>query len=220
MRRVVPAYSAFGRRDGDLAPDAEPSRGPLPAVRSSHGQATYDAVVHEQDLYITWFNLARVYASIRIELDRAIERETGIGLSEGEVLFRLVFAPRERLRMSDLADRLCMAQSGITRVVDRLVEQGLVARETPPSNRRSIDARLTPAGRKAFERARPVYMKLIRDRLGRGLTPREAARLRAALRSVLEALGTREEVPWADPAALTRKGPNYRPIDRGPSRSR
>ena len=160
----------------------------------------------EQALNIAWVNLGRVYASVRIELDRALQRATGIGLSEGEVLFRLVFAPGERLRMRDLADRLCMAQSGITRVVDRLVERGLVVRETRASNRRTIDARLTPAGRAAFERARPVYIGVIRDRFGRGLTAVEAARLRAALRSVLEGLGAREDVPWADCATPDTEG--------------
>lgn len=159
---------------------------------------SYDAAVSERDVYVAWFNLVRVSASVRSELDRAIARETGIGLSEDEVLFRLVHAPGQRARMSDLAERLCMAQSGITRVVDRLVERGLVVRETRPDNRRTVDARLTPAGRKTFERARPEYMRIIRDRFGRGLTAREGARLRVALRSVLEGLGTGEEVPWAE----------------------
>jgi len=61
-----------------------------------------------------------------------------------------------------------LAQSGITRVADRLVEQGLVARETRSSNRRTIDARLTSAGRKTFERARPIYLGVIRDRFDVG----------------------------------------------------
>lgn len=202
MGRVEPSDAASDCRVEAVGPGAEPSRGPLPASRSWQGPGTYDGAVDDQDLLIAWLNLARVSASIRIELDRAMERETGIGLSEGEVLFRLIFAPEERLRMSDLADQLCMAQSGITRVVDRLAEQGFVVRETRASNRRTIDARLTPAGREIFERARPVYMGVIRDRFGRGLTAGQAGSLRAALRSVLEGLGTREEVPWAERATL------------------
>jgi DNA-binding MarR family transcriptional regulator len=129
--------------------------------------------------------------------------ETGIGLSEGEVMYQLSCAPDERLRMSDLADRLGMAQSGITRVVDRLVVRGLVVRETRPTNRRTIDARLTPAGRELFDRARPVYFGVIRDRFGRGISATDAAALRALLRSVLEGLGAGEEVPWASSATST-----------------
>ena len=178
------------------------TRPPAGSLDPGHGRGThaYDGAVDEQDLLAAWLNLARVSASVRIELDRSMERETGISLPEGEVLYRLVCAP-EGLRMSDLADQLCMAQSGMTRLVDRLVRKGYVVRETRPANRRTIDARLTPAGREVFERARPFYMGVIREKFGRGLTPRDAARLRGILRSVLEGLGTREEVPWANRAA-------------------
>ena len=174
MRRVVPESTEPGCGDGDL-PSTE-----------------------EHDLYAAWLDLARIYVSTRLELDRAMQREAGIGLAVGEVLFQLVFAPGQRLRMSDLAHRLNMAQSGITRVVDRLVEDGLVVREIRPSNRRTTDACLTPAGRRAFEGARPVYMQVIRERFGPAMTAGEAARLRAALRSVLEGVNMREEAPWAD----------------------
>lgn len=152
----------------------------------------------EHDLYAAWLNLARVYVSIRLELDQAMQRGTRIGLAEGEILFRLMFAPGQRLRMSDLADRLCMAQSGITRVVDRLVDQGLVVRQTRPSNRRTVDARLTAAGRRVFERSRPIYMQVIRERFGRAMSDRDAGRLRATLKAVLASLEAREELPWAD----------------------
>jgi len=201
MGRVDSASAALCCSDGEVAPEVERSHRRR-AAGSREGVGKYDGAVDDQDLLVAWLNLARVSASVRIELDRAMERETGIGLSEGEVLFRLMFAPDESLRMSDLADQLCMAQSGITRLVDRLVAKGLVVRETRPSNRRTIDARLTPAGRAVFERARPVYMAVVHDRFGRGLTPRQAARLRSTLRSVLEGLGTREEVPWAHRARL------------------
>jgi DNA-binding MarR family transcriptional regulator len=176
----------------------DPLSEPGPATQLGPGRAAHDAYVEDEDLLIAWLNLARVSATMRLELDRAMERENGIGLTEGEVLTRLIFAPDGRLRMSDLADQLCMAQSGITRVVDRLVRQGFVVRETRPSNRRTVDARLTQAGREVHERARPVYIQLVRNRFGRGMNVREAARLRALLRSVLEGLGACEEVPWAD----------------------
>jgi len=151
----------------------------------------------EQELNIAWINLARVYGSVRIELDRALETETGTGLSESEVLYRLVFAPSGRLRMTDLADRLCMAQSGITRLVDRLVTRGWVVREPRPDNRRTVDARLTDSGRAAFEQVRPVYMRCIGDGFGRELDTAQTTELRAMLRRILGGMGVAEEVPWA-----------------------
>jgi len=210
MGRDDSASAALRCGDGRSVPAVEPPRRPR-AAGSGYRARTYDTVMDDQDLLVAWLNLARVSASVRIELDRAMERQTGLGLSEGEVLFRLIFAGDRRLRMSDLADQMCMAQSGITRLVDRLVEHGFVVRETRPSNRRTIDARLTPAGRAVFERARPFYMSVIREKFGRGLTAREATRLRALLRSVLEGLGTREEVPWADRAAAQTETDDPRP---------
>ena len=163
----------------------------------------YDSRVKDQELYAAWLNLARVFATIRTELDRTLERETGIGLSEGEVLCRLVCASPQCLRMSDLADRLCMAQSGMTRVVDRLVDRGLVVREVRPGNRRTIDAHPTAAGRAAFERISPIYRRIIHDRFGQRLRSEDAAVLRVLLRTVLEGLGTTEDIPWTNELRTT-----------------
>jgi len=59
------------------------------------------------------------------------------------------------------------------------------------------DARTNHSSSETFERLRPIYMGVIGDRFGRGLTGRQAASLRTVLRCVLEGLGSREEVPWA-----------------------
>ena len=178
--------ASFGLGQGEDDPGSADRCGPMdPALTS------------EQDLYAAWLDLSRVYVVTRLELDRAMQRGAGISLTEGEVMYRLAFAPDHRLRMTDLADRLCMAQSGITRATDKLVERGYVARETRPDNRRTVDAVLTQAGRDAFGRSRQVYTGVIRDRFGRGMAPQDAARLRRVLRDALERIGEAEEVPWA-----------------------
>jgi DNA-binding MarR family transcriptional regulator len=138
---------------------------------------------------LAWLNLAQVYGTVRGALSRALEIEAGVGLSETEVLYRLGHAPAERLRMTDLADQLLMAQSGITRVVDRLVERGWVVREQPPDNRRTVYARLTDGGRAVLERARPVYVRSVGEQIGSALDPADVVDLRRLLRQVLERLG-------------------------------
>jgi DNA-binding MarR family transcriptional regulator len=144
---------------------------------------------HSEEITVAWLNLGQAYAVMRAGLSRALETDAGIGLSESEVLFRLASAPSERLRMSDLADRLLMAQSGITRVVDRLVEQGLVVREQPTDDRRTVHARLTDAGRAASERARAVYVRSVEDQLGGSLEADDVAALRRLMRRILERSG-------------------------------
>jgi DNA-binding MarR family transcriptional regulator len=106
-----------------------------------------------------------------------------------EVLRRLAFAPDERLRMRDLADQLFVAQSGITRIIDRLVDQGWVTREQEPDDRRTIYARLTSQGRGVLALAAPVYLRTVTQQLGGDLSAEDLSELRRVLRRVLEGLG-------------------------------
>lgn len=136
-----------------------------------------------------WLNLTQVHGVVRAGLERALEAEAGVRLSEIEVLRRLAFVPGERLRMRDLADQLSIAQSGVTRIIDRLVSQGWVVREQPPDDRRTIYARLTAEGRTVVERAQPVYARTAGEMLCRDLSATEIVALRRVLRQVLEGLG-------------------------------
>jgi DNA-binding MarR family transcriptional regulator len=148
----------------------------------------------DHEAILAWLNLSQAHAVLRTGLGRALEAEAGIGLSEVEVLRRLASAPDARLRMRDLADQLFIAQSGVTRIVDRLVSQGWVTRVQPPDDRRTVYALLTPAGRSAVERAVPVYVRVVSDQLGQHLSPEDLGELRRVLRVVLEGLGQWDEV--------------------------
>jgi DNA-binding MarR family transcriptional regulator len=67
-----------------------------------------------------------------------------------------------KLRMSELAERLLLSRSGITRLVDRLVGQGLIARERCRDDGRGLNARLTDAGRHKLDQARPAHLAGVR----------------------------------------------------------
>lgn len=138
---------------------------------------------------LAWLNLTQTHAALRLALNRAIEREAGAGLAEVEVLRRLDTAPDARLRMSELADRVSVAPSGMTRLVDRLVERGWVERDQPSEDRRSVYARITDDGRSLLHRAAPVYVRTIGEGLAGPLGDADMAELRRLLRLVLEGLG-------------------------------
>src|SRR4051794_25640045 len=76
------------------------------------------------------------HAGVATELEHRLEAECGLTVSSFEVLLRLARSEGGRLRMSDLAAQVPLSASGLTRAVDRLVGQELVARETCPSDRR------------------------------------------------------------------------------------
>jgi DNA-binding MarR family transcriptional regulator len=92
------------------------------------------------------------------ELDRELETGHGLPLTQYEVLIHLDRAPGRRLRMSELASSVLLSQSGITRLVDRMERDGLVAREPCPGDRRGLLAKLTPEGRKKLAEARPTHL--------------------------------------------------------------
>ena len=75
----------------------------------------------------------------------------------------LADADGERMRMSDLAATVILSRSGLTRLVDRLEREGLIARESCPSDARGAFATLTPAGRRKLDAARATHLAGVRS---------------------------------------------------------
>ena len=104
-----------------------------------------------------------------------------------DLLWGLERSPGERLRMSELADKVVLSRSNLTRLVDRLEEAGLVARERSTEDRRGAYAVLTEAGREMRRRMWPVYEAGIRQLFDGRLNDAEAGTLSAVLRRLLAA---------------------------------
>ena len=85
----------------------------------------------------------------RLEADLLAEHQ--LPLASYDVLVQLVEAPDRRLRMTELAQRVLISRSGLTRLVDRLEREGLVRREACDDDARGLFAVLTEAG---FQRLR------------------------------------------------------------------
>jgi DNA-binding MarR family transcriptional regulator len=113
----------------------------------------------EQDV---WRRLLSVQCRLRERLDHDLRSECGLSLAEYDVLVQLSEAPGRALRMSELADRLLLSKSGLTRRVDGLVRGGLVIRRPCDDDGRGALAELTPAGWAHLERAAPVHVAGVR----------------------------------------------------------
>lgn len=131
--------------------------------------------------------LANVYRVVSDLLEKRLRAEAGLSLAQFEVLLRLSEAPRGRLRMIDLSGRLCVSKSGITQLVDRLEEAGLVEREASTSDRRLTYARIMPQGRKTLRQARPVIGSAVEEHFARHLSGDEMRSLHKSLLKVLVA---------------------------------
>jgi len=109
-----------------------------------------------------WRGFLRVHAKLVDELDRELDDQHGLPLRAYEVLLHLETAPERRLRMTDLASSVLLSQSGLTRLVDRLVRGGLVHRVPCIEDRRGQWAVLTDAGLSALHEARPTHLAGVR----------------------------------------------------------
>ena len=102
-----------------------------------------------------WRGLLRVHTALVRELDAELEAAHELPLSSYDVLIYLQSAPGRRLRMAELADSVLLSRSGVTRLVDRLVREGLIVRDTCESDGRGSFAVLTDEGDALLARARP-----------------------------------------------------------------
>ncbi len=118
------------------------------------------------DIVDVWHDVLDRYARSVSALERALEHEHGLGVSEYEVLERLASSDEAAGRMQELAEAVHLSQSALSRVVGRLEADGLVVRKMCTSDRRGIFACLTDAGRERYEAARPTHRAVLAETLG------------------------------------------------------
>ena len=104
-----------------------------------------------------------------------------LALPAYDVLVQLVEAPGHRLRMTELADRVLLSRSGLTRLVDRLERDGLVCRATTPQDARGVLAVLTDAGYARLREASRTHLRGIREHVVTPLTEQELRDLRRVM---------------------------------------
>jgi DNA-binding MarR family transcriptional regulator len=109
-----------------------------------------------------WRSFLRAHSGVLRELERELAAEAGMPLGWYDVLLQLVEAPERRLRMAELADRVLLSRSGLTRLIDRLQAEGLVRREPSPDDARGTFTVLTPEGYARLRTAAPVHLAGVR----------------------------------------------------------
>src|SRR5438270_9129575 len=92
-----------------------------------------------------WDSFLRAHATLMRRLEVDLAQATGLALADFDVLAQLARAGGE-LRMTDLASRVLVSRSGMTRRVARLVEEGLVRRANTDADARGVVVALTDAG--------------------------------------------------------------------------
>jgi DNA-binding MarR family transcriptional regulator len=110
-----------------------------------------------------WHALIRSHNRVMRRLEAELESEHGLTLPAYEVLAHLSMAPEARLRMSELAVHAVLTPSGLTRLVDKLVREGLVCRSKCSADARVVYAVLTPLGHTRLQAAYPTHLRGVRE---------------------------------------------------------
>ena len=138
---------------------------------------------------------------LRNRVASRLQRETGLSEADYEVLVNLSEAPGGRLRPTDLGGATRWEKSRISHHVTRMEARGLVRRMPCPTDTRGALVVMTPAGRRAIERAAPRHVEHVREAFIDVLTPAQLDALVEIADAVLERL-TDEDAA----ASITRAG--------------
>ena len=130
-----------------------------------------------------WLAFLRAHATLLRQLAVDLVEETGLTLGDYDVLHQLALAGGS-LRMTELADKAYSSRSGMTRRVDRLVEQTLVSRTETNADGRGVVVTLTDKGVSRFKETAPVHIRGVSELFAALLDDRELEVVELAMRKV------------------------------------
>jgi DNA-binding MarR family transcriptional regulator len=134
---------------------------PRTVIPAAPSKTASSAPFSEQEL-AAWRGMLQVHAQVTRALDAQMRTEHGLSVSSYEVLMFLGDAENRRMRMAEIADRVLLSRSGLTRLVDRLVELGYLTRCASDKDGRGLYAELTDAGAEKLEDARRTHREGVR----------------------------------------------------------
>jgi DNA-binding MarR family transcriptional regulator len=129
------------------------------------------------------------------QLNAQLVADHGLTLSDYGVLLQLAWSPDRRLRRVDLADRILLTASGVTRLLDGLERHGFVERAACDTDRRVVYAVLTEQGLAKLREAAATHLPQIESLFGARLQEDELGTLVA----LLGKLGDEDDAECAPP---------------------
>jgi DNA-binding MarR family transcriptional regulator len=140
-----------------------------------------------------WRLFLTLHRRIVDAIDHDLQTVGRLPLTSYDVLIELYEAPDKRLRMAELAERVVLSRSGLTRLVDRLEADGYLMRDRVGGDRRGAYAVITERGNDALQEAWPTYARGIIQYFASALSPDETATLADLLQKITQRLSTEKE---------------------------
>jgi DNA-binding MarR family transcriptional regulator len=144
-----------------------------------------------------WRSFLLAHARLFRRLDDELRAEHGVSLPEYDALLQLAQAPDRRLRMSQLASRVLLSKSGVTRLIDRLVADGYVARSQCSTDARGAEAVLTPEGLERLRAAATTHLRGIETYFLAALEDTDLKTLRRSMDAVSRRSGDEPQIDVA-----------------------
>jgi DNA-binding MarR family transcriptional regulator len=136
-----------------------------------------------------WRAFLVAHARVVRRLDEELRAEHDLTIGEYDALVTIARAPDRRIRMRQLADEVILSKSGVTRLVDRLVDDGLVERSACLADARGAEAVLTERGLARLRAASKTHLRGIDEHFLSLLDRDELAMIERALASVAQVAG-------------------------------
>jgi DNA-binding MarR family transcriptional regulator len=137
-----------------------------------------------------WRAFLYAYSAVVRRLDQELASAHDLSLNQFEVLAWLRQAGEEGLRMSDLASRVILSRSGVTRAVDQLERRGLVERCVFEGDKRGSLATLTTEGKAFLRTATRLHLNGVREHFLNHVSRTELRQLMTILETILDGEGS------------------------------
>jgi DNA-binding MarR family transcriptional regulator len=136
-----------------------------------------------------WRAFLLAHARVSRRLDEELRAEHDVSFAEYDALLTIAQAPGRRIRMGLLADEVLLSKSGVTRLVDRLVNDGLVERSTCSTDARGAEAVLTERGLVRLRAASRTHLRGISEHFLSVVDTDDLASLERAMAAVARQAG-------------------------------
>ena len=133
-----------------------------------------------------WRSFLRAHSIVNRKLEAELVAEHDMPLASYDVLLQLAEAEGRRLRMTELADRVLLSRSGLTRLIDRLERDGLVERVACANDARGTHAVLSDAGLDRLREAAPTHLRGVSEHVTSRLSEDELDLLKSLMLKLLD----------------------------------
>ena len=144
-----------------------------------------------------WRAFLEAHARVSRRLDEDLRAEHDLSLAEYDALLNIAQAPGRRMRMRQLSDRVILSKSGVTRLIDRLVADGLVERSACLVDARGAEAVLTESGLARLRQASRTHLRGIDEFFLEPLGDADISVIEAAMRAIAVGAGPGSAPPCA-----------------------